>query len=131
MHGQHAATNLTTVGMLERLVSFDTTGRNSSLPLIACVRADPADPGGWQPSPGGDRHRRGKNHHGIDRTGSNATGKAGFGTEVSFYQAAGIRTIICGPGHIVQARLPDEFIAQTEPAACGNSIRRLVDRLAV
>ncbi|HEX5326313.1 MAG TPA: acetylornithine deacetylase [Acetobacteraceae bacterium] len=64
-------------------------------------------------------------------TGSNSTGKVSYGTEGGFYQDAGIATIVCGPGHIAQAHQPDEWIAETELAACDRFIRRLVDRVAV
>jgi acetylornithine deacetylase len=62
-------------------------------------------------------------------TGSNSTGKVSYGTEGGFYQAAGIPTIVCGPGHIAQAHQPDEWIAESELAACDGFIRRLADRL--
>ncbi len=62
-------------------------------------------------------------------TGSNSTGKVSYGTEGEFYQDADIRTVICGPRHIAQARQPDEFVAQSELDACDTFIRRLVDRL--
>jgi acetylornithine deacetylase len=62
-------------------------------------------------------------------TGSNTTGKVSYGTEGGFYQKAGIPTIICGPGHIAQAHQPDEWIAETELAACDRFIRRLAERL--
>lgn len=64
-------------------------------------------------------------------TGSNSTGKVSYGTEAGFYENAGIATIVCGPGHIVQAHQPDEWIAESELAACDGFIRRLVDRIAV
>ena len=64
-------------------------------------------------------------------TGSNSTGKVSYGTEGGFYQAAGIPTIVCGPGHIEQAHQPDEFVAQSELDACDSFIRRLADRLLV
>ncbi len=63
-------------------------------------------------------------------TGSNSTGKVSYGTEGGFYQSAGIPTIVCGPGHIAQAHRPDEWIAESELAACDSFIRRLVGRLA-
>ena len=63
-------------------------------------------------------------------TGSNSTGKVSYGTEGGFYQQAGIPTIVCGPGHIAQAHQPDEWIAESELAACDAFIRRLADRLA-
>jgi acetylornithine deacetylase len=64
-------------------------------------------------------------------TGSNSTGKVSYGTEGGFYETAGIPTIICGPGHIAQAHQPDEWIAETELAACDRFIRHLADRLLV
>jgi acetylornithine deacetylase len=63
-------------------------------------------------------------------TGSNSTGKVSYGTEGGFYQDAGIPTIVCGPGHIAQAHQPDEWIAESELAACDTFISRLADRLA-
>jgi acetylornithine deacetylase len=64
-------------------------------------------------------------------TGSNSTGKVSYGTEAGLYQQAGIPTIVCGPGHIVQAHQPDEWVAQDQLDACDAFIRRLADRLAV
>lgn len=63
-------------------------------------------------------------------SGFNSTGKVSYGTEAGFYQEAGIPTIVCGPGHIAQAHQPDEWIAESELAACDRFIRRLVDRVA-
>ncbi len=62
-------------------------------------------------------------------TGSNSTGKVSYGTEGGLYERAGIPTIVCGPGYIAQAHQPDEWIAQSELAACDAFIRRLADRL--
>jgi acetylornithine deacetylase len=63
--------------------------------------------------------------------GSNSAGKVAYGTEGGFFETAGIPTIICGPGDIAQAHKPDEWIAESELAACESFIRRLVDRLLV
>jgi acetylornithine deacetylase len=63
-------------------------------------------------------------------TGSNSAGAVSYGTEGGFYEAAGIPTIICGPGHIAQAHQPDEWIAASELEACDAFIRHLADRLA-
>jgi acetylornithine deacetylase len=63
-------------------------------------------------------------------TGSNSTGKVSYGTEGGFYQASGIPTIVCGPGHIAQAHQPDEWIAESELAACDAFIRKLAGCLA-
>jgi acetylornithine deacetylase len=63
-------------------------------------------------------------------TGANGAGKVSYGTEGGFYQNAGIATIVCGPGHIAQAHQPNEWIAESELAACDRFIRRLVERVA-
>ncbi|MBK1658016.1 acetylornithine deacetylase [Paracraurococcus ruber] len=59
-------------------------------------------------------------------TGRNRPGRVSYGTEAGFFQAAGIATIVCGPGHIAQAHQPEEWIAESEIAACLD----LLDRLA-
>nr|WP_294547403.1 acetylornithine deacetylase [uncultured Rhodopila sp.] len=64
-------------------------------------------------------------------TGSNSTGKVSYGTEGGFFEQAGIATIICGPGHIAQAHLPDEWIAESELHACDRFVRGMADRLLV
>jgi acetylornithine deacetylase len=63
-------------------------------------------------------------------TGANATGKVSYGTEGGLYEAAGVPSIVCGPGSIQQAHQPDEWIAQDQLDACDAFIRRLADRLA-
>lgn len=63
--------------------------------------------------------------------GTNGAGKVAYGTEGGFFEEAGIPTIICGPGHIEQAHQPDEWIAESELAACDRFIRRLADKLLV
>ncbi len=62
-------------------------------------------------------------------TGSNSAGKVSYGTEGGFFEAAGIPTIICGPGDIAQAHQPDEWIAESQLEACDRFIRRLADQL--
>jgi acetylornithine deacetylase len=47
-------------------------------------------------------------------TGVNQTGVVAFATEGGLFQEAGISTVICGPGSIVQAHQPDEFIAVSQ-----------------
>ncbi len=44
-------------------------------------------------------------------TGSNRCEGAAYGTEAGFFQAAGISTIVLGPGDIAQAHQPDEYVA--------------------
>ena len=63
-------------------------------------------------------------------TGSNSTGRVSYGTEAGVFQEAGIPSIICGPGSIAQAHQPDEWIAESELAACDAFLLRLTARLA-
>ena len=44
-------------------------------------------------------------------TGDNARRTVSYGTEGGQFQAAGMSTVVCGPGSIAQAHQPDEFIA--------------------
>ena len=53
-------------------------------------------------------------------------GYVGFGTEASWFQDAGIPTVVCGPGSIEQAHKPDEFIALSQIAACERLLLQLV-----
>ena len=48
-----------------------------------------------------------------------------FGTEAGLFQAAGISSIICGPGSIAQAHKPDEFIELGQLAACLEMLDKL------
>lgn len=59
-----------------------------------------------------------------------AAGKVAFGTEAGLFQAAGIPTIVCGPGSIDQAHKPDEFVTLEQVALCEDFLRRLVNRFA-
>ena len=58
-------------------------------------------------------------------TGRNVAGKVAFGCEAGLYDAAGIPTVICGPGHIDQAHKPDEFVELAQLAACEAFLRRV------
>jgi len=60
-------------------------------------------------------------------TGANEAGAVSFATEGGLFQAAGLSTIICGPGSIDQAHQPDEFIALSQVAACEAFVRRVID----
>lgn len=63
-------------------------------------------------------------------TGRQGAGVVSFGTEAGIYQAAGIETVVCGPGHIAQAHKADEYIETAELDACLGMIERLIPRLA-
>lgn len=43
-------------------------------------------------------------------TGTNAGHTVAYGSDAGFFQAAGMSTVVCGPGDIAQAHKPDEFI---------------------
>lgn len=63
-------------------------------------------------------------------TGHNGVSRVAYGTEAGLYQRAGIPTVVCGPGHIAQAHQPDEWIAESEIAACLGFMRRLAQELS-
>lgn len=64
-------------------------------------------------------------------TGGNSTGKITFGTEGGlFSRDLGVPTVVCGPGFIEQAHKPDEFLAESELAACDRLLDRLADALS-
>ncbi len=61
-------------------------------------------------------------------TGQTPLGAVSYGTEAGLYQAAGIDALICGPGDIGRAHKPDEFILESELAACQRFIEALGQR---
>ncbi|KAF1023483.1 MAG: Acetylornithine deacetylase [Paracidovorax wautersii] len=63
-------------------------------------------------------------------TADGATRKVAYGTEAGLFQAVGIPTVVCGPGHIEQAHKPDEFIDIAQLGACENFLRKLGRSLA-
>ena len=63
-------------------------------------------------------------------TGSNSTGYVSYGTEAGLYEEAGIPSIVCGPGDIAQAHTPDEWILESQLAACDGFLRRLAAQQA-
>lgn len=60
-----------------------------------------------------------------------AIGKVSFGSEAALFDAAGVPTIVCGPGHIAQAHQPDEFVSLEQLARCEQFLRRLAERLTL
>ncbi|WP_439495700.1 acetylornithine deacetylase [Bosea sp. (in: a-proteobacteria)] len=48
-----------------------------------------------------------------------------FGTEAGFFQAAGMSAVVCGPGSIAQAHLPDEWIERSQLDAADAFLARL------
>jgi acetylornithine deacetylase len=62
--------------------------------------------------------------------GRNRTATVPFGTEAGHYQAAGVPTVVCGPGSIDQAHQPDEYITLEQLAAGEAFMRRLAAHCA-
>jgi len=56
-------------------------------------------------------------------------GKVSYGTEGSQFQAAGIPTVICGPGSIEQAHKPNEYVSLEQIAHSEAFLRGLMSRL--
>lgn len=62
--------------------------------------------------------------------GEPSTAKVTFGTEGGLFQAAGIETVVCGPGNIQQAHTANEFIELDQIRACKALMDRLLDHLS-
>ncbi len=62
--------------------------------------------------------------------GRNRTESVPYGTEAGHFQAAGIPTVVCGPGSINQAHQPDEYITMEQFEAGAGFLRRLAASLA-
>jgi acetylornithine deacetylase len=63
--------------------------------------------------------------------GSNQTYTVSYGTEAGIFQEAGIPAVVCGPGDIMQAHRPNEFIAISEVESCRDFLHRLLDHVAL
>ncbi|MBK6004608.1 acetylornithine deacetylase [Ramlibacter ginsenosidimutans] len=50
--------------------------------------------------------------------GAQGTTEVAFGTEAGLFKNAGIRTVVCGPGSIVQAHQPDEYVSLEQLGRC-------------
>ena len=57
-------------------------------------------------------------------------GAVSYGTEGGLFQAAGIPTVICGPGDIEQAHRPNEFVSLAQLALCEAFMQRLLENEA-
>ena len=60
-------------------------------------------------------------------TGANRTYAVSYAAEAGLFQRADISTVICGPGSIVQAHQPDEWLADSQLALCAAFLGRLAD----
>jgi len=62
--------------------------------------------------------------------GTATVDKVTYGTEAGQYAAAGIETIVCGPGDIAQAHKSDEFVELDQIRACEAFVTRLIEHLS-
>jgi acetylornithine deacetylase len=60
-------------------------------------------------------------------SGGNDRIKVSFTTEAGLFHAAGIPSVVCGPGSIAQAHKPDEFITIEQVALCETFIDRVIE----
>ena len=63
-------------------------------------------------------------------TGQNDTYKVPYVAEAGQFQAAGLPTVVCGPGSIDQAHQPNEYITLEQVEAGTQFIRKLIERLS-
>ena len=66
----------------------------------------------------------------CDSSGAVVGGKLSYCSGASLFQPAGIACLMCGPGDIAQLHQADEWISESQLAACDAFIRRMVDRMA-
>lgn len=59
-------------------------------------------------------------------SGSRAFGTVAFGTEGGLFDAAGIPTVVCGPGSMDQGHKPDEFISLEQLNGCDAMLQRML-----
>jgi acetylornithine deacetylase len=57
----------------------------------------------------------------------NEVNTVNYGSEAGIFQAAGMPTIICGPGRDTEAHITDEWIAVEQLERCVGFIDRLID----
>jgi acetylornithine deacetylase len=63
-------------------------------------------------------------------SGSDAFGTVAFGTEGGLFGAAGMPTVVCGPGSMDQGHKPDEFVTLEQLHGCDAMLGRLVSHVA-
>ncbi|WP_440972749.1 acetylornithine deacetylase [Pseudomonas koreensis] len=63
--------------------------------------------------------------------GSGEFGTVAFGTEGGLFDAAGIPTVVCGPGSMDQGHKPDEFVSRAQLDACDAMLQRMLTSIRV
>ncbi|GJE62329.1 acetylornithine deacetylase [Methylobacterium trifolii] len=101
----------------ERLNRYGPYGRIETVEEVAVP--------GLAPEPGSEAERLA-----LRLAGRNRTVSVPYATEAGRFQAAGIPTIVCGPGSIDQAHQPDEFITLKALADGEAFLRRLMAECA-
>ena len=64
-------------------------------------------------------------------SGSNRSLAVSYASEAGLFEDAGIPAVVCGPGDILQAHRPDEFIELSQVKECENFLRKLLEHLRV
>ena len=62
-------------------------------------------------------------------SGSNHSLAVSYASEAGLFEGAGIPAVVCGPGNILQAHRPDEFIDLSQIKECENFLRKLLEHL--
>ena len=62
-------------------------------------------------------------------SGSNRSLAVSYASEAGLFENAGIAAVVCGPGDILQAHRPDEFIELSQIEECELFLRRLLEYL--
>jgi acetylornithine deacetylase len=63
----------------------------------------------------------------LKLAGQNETYAVSYATEAGLFQAAGVPSVVCGPGDIAQAHTANEWIAKSEIEHCLAFLSRLAD----
>ncbi len=98
----------------ERLNRYGAYGRIETLEEV--------DIPGLAPEPGSEAERLC-----LRLAGRNRTVAVPYATEAGRFQAAGLPTVVCGPGDIAQAHQPDEFITLDALGQGEHFLRKLID----
>ena len=65
----------------------------------------------------------------LNASGRDLQDAVSYGTEAGLFQAAGIPSIICGPGDIARAHKPNEYILASELHDCVSFLKRIATEL--
>jgi acetylornithine deacetylase len=63
-------------------------------------------------------------------SGSREFGTVAFGTEGGLFDAAGIPTVVCGPGSMDQGHKPDEFVSLQQLTECDAMLQRMLQSIS-